>query len=316
MDEAATQSRPPLALIANDQEWSARSFESILATAGYAILRAYTGTQALERALSARPDVILLDDRLPDVSGLEVCRALREDARIGSTTPILITSSEPSTRRRRLEAFKAGAWQFLRAPLDAEELLLRLDVYVKAKLEADRGREEGLLDEASGLYNARGILRLIRGLGCDACRHGRALACVVFGPEPREVEPAVVPGTASATLVRVFKELGRDSDTIGRLADREFVVIAPGTGQAGARRLAERFIEAARGRQPPVEGALESVSLRAGCYAVGDLREASIQPVDLLVRATMALRRAQAAPREAPIRFYDGNGDAPARKAD
>ena len=47
MSELPIPSRPPLVLIANDQEWSARSLESILGPAGYAVLRAYTGRQAL-----------------------------------------------------------------------------------------------------------------------------------------------------------------------------------------------------------------------------------------------------------------------------
>jgi CheY-like chemotaxis protein len=51
----------PLVLIANDQEWSARSLESILGPNGYAVVRAYTGQQALERARTSQPDIIILD---------------------------------------------------------------------------------------------------------------------------------------------------------------------------------------------------------------------------------------------------------------
>ena len=51
MPDRDMSQRPPLVLIANDQEWSARSLESILAPNGYAVLRAYTGIQAL----GARP---------------------------------------------------------------------------------------------------------------------------------------------------------------------------------------------------------------------------------------------------------------------
>ncbi len=71
----------PLVLIANDQEWSARSLESILAPNGYAVVRAYTGHQALERVRTSEPDLIILDAQMPDMHGFEVCRTLRSDPR-------------------------------------------------------------------------------------------------------------------------------------------------------------------------------------------------------------------------------------------
>ena len=67
----------PLVLIANDQEWAARSLETLLGPNGYAVLRAYNGRQAVEMARSVQPDVVIVDLRLPDTDGLDVCRTLR-----------------------------------------------------------------------------------------------------------------------------------------------------------------------------------------------------------------------------------------------
>src|SRR5579864_9776616 len=69
MSENEKPSRPPLVLLANDQEWSARSLESILGPNGYAVLRAYTGKQVLDLARSAQPDLVIMDIRLPDMDG-------------------------------------------------------------------------------------------------------------------------------------------------------------------------------------------------------------------------------------------------------
>src|SRR5689334_9230500 len=99
----------PLVLIANDQEWSARSLESILGLAGYSVVRAYTAQQALERARTTQPDLVILDAQMPDMHGFDVCRALRSDPRLGATTPIIITTSRPSGRTQRLEAYRTGA---------------------------------------------------------------------------------------------------------------------------------------------------------------------------------------------------------------
>ena len=70
---------PPIVLIANDQEWSARSIESVLAPQGYAIVRAFTGQQAIDTAKASIPSLIILDAQLPDIHGFEVCRAIRAD---------------------------------------------------------------------------------------------------------------------------------------------------------------------------------------------------------------------------------------------
>ena len=148
----ARHRRPPLVLIINDQEWSTRSLESTLAPRGYAVLRAYTGAQGFKQAVTTRPDVIVTAAVLPDVQGLELCRRLRADPRITASTPILLTSTNRLKRKERLDALQAGAWDYVGHPLDAEELALRLDAFVRAKHEADYSREQRLLDEETGLY--------------------------------------------------------------------------------------------------------------------------------------------------------------------
>ena len=131
---------------------------------------------------------------------MEVCRALRQDPAIPRPTPIIMITSEAAAQRRRLAALRAGAWDCLGLPLDAEELLLKLETYVHVKMETDRVREEGSVDEASGLYTARGLERRARELVADAFRRHAALGCVALGVEPelREASRAQA-GTSAYT---------------------------------------------------------------------------------------------------------------------
>ena len=147
----------PLVLIANDQEWSARSLESILGPNGYSVVRAYTGQQALDRARASQPDLIILDAQMPDMHGFDVCRTLRADPRFSATTPIVITTSGPSGRTQRLEAYRAGAWEFLGQPLDGESLLLKLSTFLQCKRAVDGLREENLLDRHRAVQHARAL---------------------------------------------------------------------------------------------------------------------------------------------------------------
>jgi PleD family two-component response regulator len=268
-----------LVLIANDQEWSARSIESVLAPQGFAILRAFTGQQAIDRALSARPDLILLDAQLPDIHGFDVCRRLRDDPLIGHAVPIIITTAGPSGRQQRLEASRAGAWDFLGQPLDAELMLARVEAFVRATDELRRSREDALVEDATGLYTARGVTRRLREIAAEAARRRLPLACVVFTPEALDDGGTLDAGTLTG-LGTALRRAGRESDVLGRLSTDEFVVVAPATGEAGAHRLAERL----QGVLAPELQSL-GVRLRAGCSAVEDVAASRLDEQELLARA-------------------------------
>jgi two-component system, cell cycle response regulator len=299
----------PLVLIANDQEWSARSIESILGPNGYAVVRAYTGQQALERARASQPDIIILDAQMPDMHGFEVCRALRSDPRFSATTPIVITTSGPSGRTQRLEAYRCGAWEFLGQPLDGEALLLKLATFLQSKRQVDILREENLLDSGTGLYNMRGLSRRAREIGADALRRREALACVVFAPETELDADDEAPGEELLRLSDqvgvVLRQSGRVSDAIGRLGPTEFAVIAPATGAEGAVRLVNRLSGAVEATRIPVRGGERAVHVKAGYCAVPDFAESSVDAVELLLRATTALRDLRRGGDEGRIRAFE-----------
>jgi len=307
MPDRDMSQRPPLVLIANDQEWSARSLESILAPNGYAVLRAYTGIQALERARTARPDLVILDAQMPDVHGVDVCRELRSDPRFSATTPIIITTAGPSGRTQRLEAYRAGAWEFLGQPLDGEALLLKLETFLKSKLEVDRIREENLLDHPSGLYNMRGLSRRAREIGSEAVRLRQALACVVFAPEAgAEPETSDTLALKIAEQVgKVLRESGRASDAIGRLGPAEFAVIAPATEAQGAVRMVERLGDVLERMPISNETGNHTLRVRAGYCAVPDFAASPVDAVEMLLRATSALRHLRAEGNNDRVRAFE-----------
>ena len=297
MNDREKSSRPPLVLIANDQEWSARSLESILAPNGFAVLRAYTGQQAIDRARTAQPDLIILDAQMPDMHGVEVCRALKEDPRYSGTIPIIITTSGPSGRAQRLEAYRAGAWEFLGQPLDGEALLLKLQTFIRAKFEIDRVRDESLLDQLTGLYNMRGLAKRAREIGSEAFRRHHALACIVFSPDPEtataDSSDQISEEHASRVAERVgeiIRQRGRASDAIGRLGRSEFAVIAPATEAEGAVRLMQRLGQSIESESVNLGELEKKLRIRAGYCAVPDFAESSVDAVEMLLRATTALR--------------------------
>lgn len=277
----AAASECPLVLIANDQEWTARAIESILVANGFRVSRSFTARETLTLAEEADPDVVILDQQLPDFSGVEVCRRLRADSRFGTALPILITTAGPSGRQQRLSAYEAGAWEFYGQPLDAEALLHKLRVYSAAYREVRRLRHNSMIDPASGLYSRAGLARRATELLGEARRNGRAVACVAWS----------LNGSADAGRSQQAGEMlrvqGRAADAFGRLGGGEFAVVAPGTDAQGAEQLAERFRDLlARAYQADREAVRATILTEdiAGATPTGD----GEQLLDRLVHALAA----------------------------
>jgi diguanylate cyclase (GGDEF)-like protein len=285
---------PPLVVIANSQEWHTRSLESILGPHGYAVLRAYTGKQALEHCRNARPDIVIIDSDLPDMDGLDLCRTLRDDPIVSPSTPILVTSPGHTSRHDRLAALRAGAWDYLGSGLDDEELPLRLDTYVKAKYDADRAREESLLDQLTGLYSVRGLAKRARELGSLAFRQHRAFACVVLSPvvdgSADELAAEAEVQEAVDRLAKALKERCRASDAAGRLGPTEFAIVAQGTDALGALQMAERLTSGLRPASPAEH---PRVRIVAGYDVVANYHDAPIDPPEMLARASKAMRQSR-----------------------
>jgi len=296
VSQSERPARPPLVLIANDQEWSARSLETLLGPSGYAVVRAFNGRQAQDLVRTVVPDIVIVDLRLPDADGIDLCRSMRADGHLGAGTPLLITTSDPASRSQQVAAFKAGAWDFLVLPLDGDLLLCKLETFMRAKRESDALRDDGLLDAPTGLYNARGLARRAREIGADAARRRDPLACIAFAPDATAAPFS--DRTLSELAAKVAEHLGaaiartgRMSDAVGRLGQSEFAIIAPATEAAGAERLAQRVQDAVESSPFRAYGDEQPLRLRAGYCAVADFAESSVDVVEMLVRAASALRQ-------------------------
>src|SRR5881392_3761630 len=231
----------PLVLLANADKWLTESLESVLTQGGYRVMTTDKRQQVVELARRHLPDGILLDLGLDrrSTDSFALCRALRADPSVSRATPIILMTAGPALRAQQLEALRAGAWELRGDPLDMEELILRLGVYVQGKLEVDRLGAEGLVDRASGLYNDAGLNRRSEEIAAFTARQGLPLACVVFQPD----DGALSAGAADR-LAQAFRRAGRISDAVGRTGPAEFTVFAPATDETGAEALVQRITDA------------------------------------------------------------------------
>jgi two-component system nitrate/nitrite response regulator NarL len=116
----------------------------LLEGAGYATSAAASGEQALAWAAAARPRAVVLDVRLPGISGYEVCRELR--GRYGDALPILFVSGERVESFDRVAGLLLGADDYLVKPFAPDELLVRVAKLIGRRASAANGSGARLTD--------------------------------------------------------------------------------------------------------------------------------------------------------------------------
>ena len=137
MTDQHAASRARIVLLVNRQEWTARSLESVLQPAGFAVVKAYTGRQAIDLAARLQPDLVVVDFRMPDILGLEVCRAIRELSTVDDTTPFVVTAAASLSRKERHGCYKSGIWDILSSPFDPVELVGKLETFLSARRQVE-----------------------------------------------------------------------------------------------------------------------------------------------------------------------------------
>lgn len=125
-------------LVVDDIEAKRYLLGSWLRRAGYSVLEAATGREALAQARDA--DLVLLDIRLPDISGIEVCERIKADPRTAAT-PVVQVSAAAVTVADRVHGLNRGADVYLTDPIEEEVLLATVVAalrYYRARQQAEQ----------------------------------------------------------------------------------------------------------------------------------------------------------------------------------
>lgn len=123
-------------LVVDDEKEIVRALQQGLTAHGYAVLTANTGRDALDAIRRHRPDLLLLDLMLPDMSGLEICRRIRAE----SNVPILILSVKDA-EYDKVEALDLGADDYVPKPFGMDEVLARIRVALRHAAQVSKGKE-------------------------------------------------------------------------------------------------------------------------------------------------------------------------------
>jgi diguanylate cyclase (GGDEF)-like protein len=279
-------------LVVDDEPWNRDVLQRRLVRAGYRVLTADSGAEALEIASAQRVDIVLLDVMMPEMDGIETLRRLRQSRSLPELPVIMVTARDSSNDV--VAALDGGANDYITKPVDFAVAQAR----IRTQLTARRA------DPLTGLPNRLLFMDRLNDVIDRSTTHGNFEFAVFFLDIDRfkVINDSLGHAAGDALLTGVSRRLEeslRGTDTIARFASEctlarlggdEFTVLLPGVRQtADALAVAERLVSAVS-KPFEVEGREIVVSISVG-VVMGDARYR--QAADIVRDADTAMYRAK-----------------------
>lgn len=284
-------SRPTLeVLVVDDSPVSRKIFEQLLPADSYSVSYACNGSEAMRIFREKSPSIVITDWVMPDFSGLELCKHIREDKSASYTYVIVMTSNKQQDAV--LRAMEAGADDFLIKPFNPNEMLARvgvgrriIELHRKLEDKSAELEEVASTDVLTGLPNRRAIEEWANKQLRGARRHGFPVWVVLGDLDSFKEINDTFGHEAGDTVLRTFadtlRKLTRISDMCGRLGGDEFLIVISHVSATNIEVAINRFRELFGSLSFPFAG--QSVNISA-TFGVAGSESGSVQDFDVLVR--------------------------------
>jgi len=313
-------------LIVDDTPANLRLLYGMLNEQGYKVRMAPSGNLALKSAQAFPPDLILLDIRMSNMNGYEVCKQLKADMRTRDIPVIFISSLDQT--EDKVKAFTFGGVDYITKPFRAEEVLARvkthLEMYslqqqlsaanlqlqtsndrLRAEIEK-RAQVEAALEELAttdaltNLYNRRHFFKLAEQELTRAKRYQLHFSLLLIDLDNFKAVNDNLGHLYGDRVLQVvakcISENSRDVDISGRYGGDEFVILLPETQPSFAQVFAERLCQVTRAQLAELEEMTISVTLSVGIANTSWDKNLTFDT--LLDRADQALYEAKRAGRD------------------
>jgi len=202
---------------------------------GYEVDTAMTGASALARARANRPDLVLLDLMLPDISGHEVIRMLKADSHFARTAVVMVTAR--GQEQDRVQGLEEGADDYVVKPFAVKELILRVKAILRriasdthgpellrmGRITLDPSRHEVRVDDSPVTLTALEF-RLLKTL---MERPGRVQTREVLLSDVWGIEAEIMTRTVDTHIKRLREKLGPPGDIIETVRGVGYKLVPP-----------------------------------------------------------------------------------------
>ena len=291
-------------LIAEDDPVSRKLLEKILIKAGNKVVSVENGQKALELFNDKFFPIVLTDWMMPEMDGLELCRAIRKNTYPGYVFIILLTAKD--SKDDIIRGLRAGADDYLTKPFSHAELVARLNTG-KRVLELERSLKDAneeirilsITDPLTGTYN-RGYMteRLPQEIK-RARRYSRALSIILCDIDHFKKVNDTYGHLVGDRVLKDFAQcirhsIRQDVDWTARYGGEEFLIVLPETDVNGASVMAERLKSELSQRVTETQGKQISITASFGVVGFGpDTPDEMISPEAMISKADKYLYQAK-----------------------
>ncbi len=241
--EAKDQDDQLTVLVAEDNEDQMEIIQMILGRSRYRLVCAVDGEEALELLAREPVDIALLDIMMPRLSGMEVCRKIREDPRLKNIYVIFLTAL--ITGEDRVKGLELGANDYITKPFYLPELMARISVGERLTRERRQMELQAAHDPLTGLYNRRTFEERFTHEFARTQRYGRPLSILMIDIDDfKKINDQYGHDQGDVVIKSVARVLGermRKSDISARFGGEEFIVLLPEVPLEGALQAGEKI---------------------------------------------------------------------------
>ncbi|MBU0661717.1 diguanylate cyclase [Patescibacteria group bacterium] len=289
-------------LIADDERFNLNILVDILKS-DYKVIVAKDGKQALERAMSNPPDLILLDIMMPEMDGYEACRNLKENEQTKDIPVIFITAMKEEGNE--VKGFDLGAVDYITKPFQAAIVMARVKTQLKMKWQADMLRKMASIDGLTEIPNRQKFEEVFDREWRRAVRKKTPLSVLLMDIDFfKQYNDAYGHGRGDKCLKAVAQALAgtirRPGDFVARYGGEEFIAVLPDTDISGAMTIAEtirsnvELLKIPHAQPVPLDYVTISIGL-SSVFPSGGFSDAAL--VSVLAAADEMLYKAKAAGR-------------------
>ncbi|MBT3202318.1 MAG: diguanylate cyclase [Phycisphaerales bacterium] len=282
-------------LIVDDSPHALVLAKARLSSENLELITADCGTVGLEMARGQKPDLILLDVDMPDMSGFDVCRAMKSEMDLCMIPIIFLTGSDDV--QDRVKGLNLGAVDYVTKPFDGFELQARVNAALRTKHMQDLLIEHAHIDPLTGMSNRRALTKRLNREWSRVQRHGGTMSLIMADLDHfKHINDTFGHSIGDKVLQEVAKAITaqcRNLDLPARYGGEEFAIVVPDGTAEQATVLAERCRQAITNTQVTVGSQEVRVTASLG---VADTADAPSTEA-LIAAADQALYQAKQAGR-------------------